>query len=1286
MQRKRLYKIGEFELNPSERSLTCSLRPVTLTPKAFDLLCFLAENAGHLQTRDTLLREVWEGANVENNRIDATVSEIRRALGGKKEDYIETIPKSGEHFVGGYRFKAPVILVEDSRQERHIPCPFPGLKPLDTKDAEMFFGRESEIKHLLDGLRQTNFLTVIGASGAGKSSLVRAGLLRELGHGALPHSETWEVRVFQPGSEPSKEFAAQLAAFGTPNPPDYVVEALLDKLKDAPTTITERVEQYLNLNPTRQRVLWVIDQFEEVFTQCRDEAQQLSFIESLLWLINNNRNQCSVILLLRADYYSAVLNRPQESFRELARQIGKHLVPVNPPDEADMRELMLKPAEYVGLQYEEGLVETILADLKAQPGALPLLAHTLLEIYNRRDRNLLTFAAYHQAGRVAGSIAKRADQIYESLSPERQRVTRFIMVRLSQAARIGEGLGETRQRVQRQDLNSCAENEETVERVIDTLTNARLIALSVDDRTGKVWVEVAHEALINHWPRLLKWLRQDRGALRIHSNLMRAANEWQARGRGDDMLFRGRSLSEAKRLREEKGELLSDLEAQFLEASVRLEELEQRAKVKRRWATRAALAGVAIVILLSGLVYAFWQQRKEATQQRDFASSLKLAAESITEQQIDPEVGLLLAIEAARFHPTQQAEAALRRALVAPQVQAILQGHTAQVTSVNSSPDGRLIVSSGADGTARIWGALTGELISTLQGHRDWLNSAVFSPDGNLILTASNDATAVLWSAKTGEQLRTFSGHEGRVNNAAFNPDGSLIVTAGGDQTARIWNARTGGELMILKGHQRWLNSAVFSPDGSMIATASGDNTARIWDARTGTLVKELTGHTGTVLNVAFSRDGQHLATSSSDKRVLLWETGSWVVSTELRGHVLNVNSAEFSPDGRWVITASKDGTARVWDSQTGQSVVEMHGHRSGINNAVFSPDGKYIYTASGDETARVWIVRIPQSSIIVRGHGDAVYGAVFSPNGRLLVTASSDATARVWDAETGEQVRLLQHPHSVQSAVFSPDDVTIATSSADGRVRIWEAATGALQAELIGHESVVHAVAFSSDGSLLASASRDRTVRIWDARTGALVRVLAGHTSDVSSAAFSHDRSMIVTASRDNTIRVWTTDTGESLVEWKIGTGFVNSASFNSNGRYVLAACGDQTARVWDLRSRLPVAVLRGHDGWVNYAEFGRVETLVVTASGDKTARIWDLSSGQILLQFTGHRNSVTGAFFSPDGRRVATASTDGTAQVFTCEVCGASWQELLRLAEGRTRRRLTPEERERFLRLSEQ
>ena len=458
-------------------------------------------------------------------------------------------------------------------EPREDVSPYRGLQRFDEEDAEFFFGRDGDVQRLLEKLKTTRLLAVLGPSGSGKSSLVRAGLLPALRRGALPASEDALIAVLTPGSHPLTALTAQLLRLY----PGRGMHKTIDELRDDSRTLHLAGTLALAGRPASDRLVWVIDQFEEVFTLCRDEGERAQFFANLLYSSSIPGGQGMVVITLRADFYQKCAAYP-----ELSQRIAAQQFLVSPIDGDGLRQVVEEPARHVGLVFEEGLVATVLEDVQNQPGGLPLLEHALLELWERRRGGMLTLEGYRESGGVAGAIAKRADEIYSRFTPDEQAIARRTLLRLTQP---GEGTEDTRRRATLEELVPRAGDQEAVEEVVRALVDARMLTASADELTDGRWIDVSHEALIRGWPRLREWLDEDRAGFLVHRRLTEAAQEWERLDRDNSALYRGARLAEAIESKERNEGALNELEREFIRTA-----LAESQRTRRRWFLLIALA------------------------------------------------------------------------------------------------------------------------------------------------------------------------------------------------------------------------------------------------------------------------------------------------------------------------------------------------------------------------------------------------------------------------------------------------------------------------------------------------------------------------------------------------------------------------------------------------------------------------------------------------------------------------------------------------------------------------
>jgi WD40 repeat protein len=1165
--------------------------------------------------------------------------------------------------------------------------PYPGLLAFDEADAAIYFGRDDDVRRLIERLNArraqggARMVVVLGASGSGKSSLLRAGVLPRLKR----DKRNWIVLPpFRPQLHPMEELGQTVAiAIGSSADWRHWRDAFAsDDLSRVLSDLARDLRSAYSSNEAQ--ILITVDQSEELFG-----AAEKSGAAQFLRVLNAMQDEhlpFLVAMTLRSDYLGELQEAPAmtAAFEEFS---------LKPMPLARIRDIIEGPARVAGLSVDEALVGAAMKDA-ATDDALPLLAFALRELYDRfGQKKNLTLEAYLALGDDAGQLSplenavrRKADEVLAAAKPSAEDLQALRESFVPAMVRVNSE-GEYVRRPARFDVLPAKARP-----LIERLAKARLLIIQKEN--DETIVEVSHEALLRKWPLLRGWLDEEREFLIGKDQLEQDLLDWEKALAGDkiEALLSGLKLTRTRTWLVQKPLQLSEAERKFIQASIEHQEAEaaRRERFRRRVQQASVSAAIVLAVCLAGAIWEWWiADAREAT-----AESRELAA--LVEQEVlaggDLGVALRTAVAAAERSPTDQAQYALRSVVAGPLEHLILH-HGGPVYVASFSADGKRIVTASGDKTARVWDAATGHLTATLAGHSGPVNDAAFSSDGNDVVTASDDGTARVWNAangnllstlagpgvevrqavfsadgkriltasaghearvwnaETGLLLATLSGHTGVVHHAAFSPDGTRIVTASQDSTARVWDAETGKQLATLTGHARVVYDAAFSPDGNRIVTASWDQTARVWDAKTGHLLATLTGHTGALYDAAFSPDGKRIVTASADHTAQVWDAETGHPLTTLIGHTGPVNDAAFSPDGKRIITASEDATARVWDADSGILLATLNAGSGVVNDAAFSPNGDRIVTAGNDGTARVWDADIGHPLAILSGYGSRIFDASFSPDGKLIVSAGEDTKAHIWDAESGKLLTTMAgHTLMIYAVSFSPDGTHIVTASADKTARVWDSQTGRLLATMTGHSGRVNYVAFSPDGKRIVSVSDDGTARVWDAASGQLQATLTGHKGPVNQASFSPDGKRIATAGADNTARIWDAESGRLLATLSHAAA-VNTANFSPNGKRVVTASYDRTAKVWNTATGTLLTTLAGHAGWVYTAAFSPDGKRIVTAGADHTAMVWDAGTGHPLATLTGHTARVNYADFSPDGKRIITASQDNTARVWDAE-----------------------------------
>ncbi len=1144
--------------------------------------------------------------------------------------------------------------------------PYKGILAFQEADVADFFGREKltdKIISQLAALSDSNrFLAVVGPSGSGKSSVVKAGLLPLLRQGAVPGSDQWYVAEIMPGSHPLDEVDITLTRLTAT--PGMNLLPLLREDERGLIRVTRKIF------PEGSHLLLVIDQFEEVFTLVKDQTETLHFLESLYAAVTDPRSGIRVVITLRADFYDRPLMHPH--FSEL---VSQHTLVVVPLTAEELERAIVRPAERQGVQFEAGLVSKIASDVHDQPGALPLLQYALTELFERRDERRLTHDAYHAIGGLVGALAKRADELYANLTEEGQELVRQLFLRL---VTLGEGVEDTRRRTTLSELRSLSTNTVMMDEIISTFANYRLLSLDNDPGTRTPTVEVAHEAILRDWGRLRAWLDNNRDDIKLQRQLMLLADEWHNAQRDASYLIRGLRLETFEKWVVETKLALTSEERAYLQTSLNQHnreqavEVENQARVKALERRSVRFLRILVVVLLLATIGAFGltgiainsasdAQNARSTSDTNLvqananfsrSESQRLAAEAtrLLAQNGNSDIIALLSIRSLQTQYSPQGDAAIVGAASLDYPRVVFTGHSRYVTSVVFSPDGRYVLTGSDDSTARLWDVATGKEIRVFAGHTDGLDrsDAVISPDGRYVLTGSIDKTARLWDIATGETLQTFIGHTAWIAGVAFSPDNHFALTGSADNTAKLWDIQTGKEIRQFTGHTGVVWSVAFSPDGKYVLTGSDDRTARLWDAGNGQEIRQFTGHEGGIQWIAFSPDGHLVITGSADSSTRMWDTATGQEVRQFVGQTEGINAAIFSPDMKYVLTAAGDGTIWLWDFATGAVLRHVTVHTGSVLSAAFSPDGQSFITGGYDTTARLWSLQITPELPIFAGHTGEVWDTAYSPDGKYVLTGDSDQTARLWDSRTGQQLRVFRgHTSGISYVAFSPDSRFIATASLDKTARLWDIQTGQEIQQFVHMDNINGGISFSHDGQYLLTGCNDTLVHLWDVKSGQEVRQFTGHTRWLMGTTFSPDDRYIFSGGNDGIAIMWNTRTGELIRRFDVGNP-VWAVAYSTDNIHVLT--GDSTGEVqlWDVRTGQQIRQFVGHSDGIWGVAFSPDGHFILSGSMDKTARLWDIQTGKELRRFVGHTSGLESVAFSPDGRYILTGSPDKTARLW--------------------------------------
>ncbi|MCY7323671.1 MAG: caspase family protein [Phormidesmis sp. CAN_BIN36] len=1134
-------------------------------------------------------------------------------------------------------------------------CPYMGLRAFAEEDSKYFYGREGLTRKLIQEVGHQSCLAVVGASGSGKSSIVQAGLIAQLRQGKqVPGSEQWWIGQMRPGDRPLESLARRLVDPGSEKEKTLQHQQIEGILHQG----AEGFVYWLRSRPEPVVVL-VIDQFEELFTlAATDDRQQ--FLDLILGAVNYASDRFKLILTLRADFISPCLEIP-----ELALILQRSSVLVPPYlTENDYREVILRPAEQVGLQVEPGLVEVLLQELDHSAGDLPLLEFVLEQLWQQRRSGSLTLQAYQQQiGGLRGALERKAQAVYDDLEADAQACARWIFLSLTQ---LGEGTEDTRRRVFKADLVVKKYPAELVDRTLQALITAKLIVVGLDeldahskgteppqnpdlalDSFTDVSIEVAHEILIRHWSTLRWWLEENRNRLRSQRQIEQAALHWKQSDRQSDFLLRGIRLAQAEELYVKYTDELPADTQRFIEACFKERQREQN-EIKRRL-RRAQITAIVIGTLglaACGLAgFAYWQQRSA---QLRTIEALAASSDALLSSNHQLEA-LIAGVKAGRqikqidqvWNPIAidsriEAIATLQQALDQTQELNRLETHSQKVNDVNISADGKLIATASDDKTVKLW-RNNGTWIGDIKD-QERINTVSFSPT-NKIATAGADKTIKLWN-QNGKLLKTFSGHQDWTTDVQFSPTDRLLASASRDGTIKLWRLDRNTPIQTLQGHKGWINSIRFSPNGKILVSAGEDGAVKFWqiDNKNNRLLKSFVGHRDRITAITFSPDSKLIATASADKTAKLWSLTGQLLQT-FEGHRDQINDVRFHPQGKVLATAGADGIVNFW-SLDGALLHTINAAQAEITRIRFSPDGTILMSASADKTARLW--RVPDLKPLNSG----VSITSLSPDGQTIA-AANNKIIQLWKRNNGTvqplAIVLKGHTSTITAVEFSSSGKLLASASADKTIKLWNIADGSQIRTLTGHRDRVTTLSFRNDGKLLASGSADKTIKLWNVADGSLSSTLKGHNDEITAVRFSPNGRLLASGGYDNTLRLWYRNSPASIVIGRHQLA-IAAIAFSPNGRSIASGSWDNTIKLWvlgkDNNEAILSQTLTGHSDGVTSLSFSSDSQILASGSADTTLKLWDAKTGSLLKTLSGHQDRIQSVNFSTDGKTLVSSS----------------------------------------------
>ncbi|MEI6329926.1 MAG: caspase family protein [Pseudanabaena sp. ELA645] len=1072
----------------------------------------------------------------------------------------------------------PLRIVDYGGAETEVEdiCPYMGLNPFDKNSAQWFFGRDRTFSRLMQKINQSSthnqFLFLIGASGSGKSSLVKAKLIPEM------HRRGYEILQMLPWTSP------------------------IQNLKGI-------------LSLVKEKTLLVIDRFEELFTLCEHESERNQFIERLLEISENPDSDIIIIATMRTDFL-AECNYPN-----LDKIINEQMVWLPDLTSLELKAVIAKPAEIQGYQLGEGLLEAISGDIPSQPNYLPLLQFTLQQLWKSRDRQnrLLSLESYHQIKGLKGALDDYAEKIYALQTDLEKAWMRNICLKLV-STKNNQDIRQSRQTLV--EMANDIHDHMAIENVLRSLIEAELVILSEENQVETI--TLAQKVLIEAWSRFKEWLLAERDLRRLGDRIQSAWQAWENHDRHVDYLLSNSLILELREHLRKHWQNAKSILSPTLQNYYQQSEQNTNDKIvlveRKLMELQLREQVIKIADLLPTQPSKALQQTIEITETylNDSPPEVIVPVQSLLRSLVE------VAREKQCWHGHEQGVWAIA---ISPDGKyivsgsddqtlrlwdwqgnqiGIFQGHEQAVRAVAFSPDGKQIISGSTDQTLRLWDLQGNQIGEPFEGHEQGIWSVAFSPDGQKIVSGGDDQTLRLWDLAGNQIGEPFQGHENWVWSVAFSPDGNQIISGSNDQTLRLWNLQGNQIGEPFRGHEHGVWAIAFSPDGKYIISGSSDQTLQLWDLQGHAIGEPFQGHENWVRSVAFSPDGKRIISGSDDQTIRLWDLQGNQIGEPLYGHQQGVRAVALSNDGRQIISGSDDRTLREWETDGYQIGGAFQGHEHGVWAIAISPDGEWIVSGSNDQTLRLWNWQGNQIREPFKGHENGILAVAISPNGRQIVSGSADNTICLWDLE-GNQIRqFLGHENWVRAIAISPDGQYIISGSSDQTLRLWDFEGNQIGEPFQGHEQGVWNVAFSPDGQQIISGGADHRIRLWDLEGKPIGKPFEGHENWVCSVTFSPDGQRIISGSADRTIRLWDLQGNQIGEPFQGHENWVRTVAVSPDGKQIISGSDDQTIRLWDFQGNQIGQPFQGHKHGVRAIAFSLDGKQIISGSDDQTLRVW--------------------------------------------------------------------------------
>lgn len=1156
-----------------------------------------------------LRRRAWHHFPDEDQH--GTAAEIKRLLLGEIEDHTTGQPTE--------------------------TCPFRGLEAFREEDARFFYGREALTQKMLEHMRSYNFLAVLGPSGSGKSSTVLAGLQPRL------KQEGACTAVFTPSEHPLEELAVALTNMAPKgsamDPPEQIVQ----RLKAGPEALHFIVRELLKVLRSDRLVL-IIDQFEEFFTLVKDEDETAKFLENLFDGLERSDSKISVVVTLRSDFIGRATQWP-----DLNNYLVEHMIQVGPMERDALRRAIEEPARLAVLRFEEGLVERILDHVGNAAGELPLMEHALLELWQRRQGRLLTNQAYREIDGIEGALAKRAENEYAELDEKAQHILRKMFTLC--LVRPGDGTQDTRRRAGREELLSVGDSR-IAQDLLDRFVKARLLTTQHDPARGIDTVDVAHEALIRRWDRLSSWMREDRDTARNLGSLRTKAEAWEESGRDRDHLPRGGPLQRMQDLVAQEKDHLGEREKAFVTAALALKNKEENKDRRIRNLIQTLAAAGALVSVLAFTLYLNALESEEQSRRQQIkaekqtrlanynlaVSFSEKAGEALKDNRIHEAWLYTLGALSQDIPEDKELPGAMGRLYderfwtvdsilwTAPQ--------TPTIAAIASSTDGRYLAAAGRDRMIRVIDTLTGQQAGLYGQTRFGISDLTFSPDDQYLAVALNWREILMIDLSDGS-MTSVTGHQAQVTGLHFNREGSLLASVDENGGIAVHEVSDLDKVTQYEIDTK-ANDVVFAPGDTYLFIATNEGIYRL--ARKQGDMNLVDGTADQIFtSLAETWQGQ-IAAGSHDGLVWLLESPSGRMVTQLKHGEKPVFDIASDPDQSYLISSSSEGVVS-WRQDISEPF--FLSRRPGKKVEICL--GGVVNYLSNESLYRVDVAGAPQASVLP--HGTATRKILVTSNGETLIGHARDGSLRYWDL-SGKKPHRWATIEDSQDAALSPNDKYLAAIH-QSEVHIRDFATNEVINRL-KHDRRVTSLTFTRSGDHLLTSCADKNIRIWNMNDLSEEPVKLTGPDGVRMMDISEDGSIIAAVHRDLSLWIWDRTRQKVLAKASLN-GSVDGLSVSPNGNAV-AVSENEVITIRETRN-LEIRNTMRHQARVFHLQFSPGGDTLASASRDETAVIWNALNGQPLRTLTDNTATILHLAYMPNGLMLATVNSKGIVKLWNLE-----------------------------------